>query len=77
MVAGGPALFLLGTVSRRARQLLKLLSMLYIGGGFFAARSAARKQGANPALTFAAMVTMHVTYGAGFIWGAWQERQRR
>jgi glycosyltransferase involved in cell wall biosynthesis len=77
MVAGGPALFVLGTVSRRARQLLKLLSMLYIAGGFFAARSAARKQGANPALTFAAMVTMHVTYGAGFIWGAWQERQRR
>ena len=77
MVAGGPVLALLGLFWRRAGRLLKLLSVLYIAGGVFTGRKAAEKAGANPALTFCAMATMHATYGAGFIWGAWQERQRR
>lgn len=75
MVAGGPALFLLGMFWGRARQLLKLLSILYVAGGLFTARKAAAKTGANPALTFLAMATLHVSYGAGFIYGAWKEKQ--
>ena len=76
MVAGGPLLLLLGTVFKKARLLLKLLAVLYVVGGLVTARSAAKKSGTNPVLTFAAMATMHFTYGAGFLWGAWQERQR-
>jgi glycosyltransferase involved in cell wall biosynthesis len=76
MVAGGPLLFLLGTVFSRARQLLKLLALVYIVGGLFTARGAARKSGANTLLTFAAMATMHFSYGAGFLMGGWSERQR-
>ena len=76
MVGGGPALWLVGFVIRRARQLLVLLSLVYVAGGLFTARSVAKKTGANPLLTFAAMATMHVTYGAGFIYGAWKEKRR-
>lgn len=76
MVVGGPALWLLGRVSRRARWLLRLLALAYAGGGMLMASRAAAKNGANPALTFAAMATMHVTYGAGFLAGWWRERQQ-
>lgn len=76
MVAGGPALWLLGRVSKRARALLRLLSVLYIGGGIFMASRTAKKTGANPLLTFFAMATMHATYGAGFAAGWWRERNR-
>ena len=76
MVAGGPALAIIGTVISRARKLLKLLAVLYIAGGLFTAHRAARKSGANMLLTFAAMATMHFSYGAGFLAGAWRERQR-
>ncbi len=76
MVLAGPGLFLLGTVWKRARQLLTLLAVVYAAGGLLAARRSAAKSGANPVLTFAAMATMHFTYGAGFILGAWKERRR-
>lgn len=76
MVAGGPALWLLGRVSKQARVALKLLAALYIAGGLVMASRAASKNGANPVLTFAAMATMHVTYGAGFLEGWWRERSR-
>ena len=76
MVGGGPALWLVGFVIRRARQLLVLLSLVYVAGGLFTARRVAEKTGANPLITFAAMATMHVTYGAGFIFGAWKEKRR-
>lgn len=76
MVAGGPVLFVLSAVSSRARLLFRLLTVLYVAGGLFTARNAARKAGANPLLTFAAMATMHATYGAGFLAGAWRERKR-
>jgi hypothetical protein len=76
MVAGGPALLLLGRFWGLARRLLKLLAVLYIAGGLFTARKAAAKTGANPFLTFAAMATMHASYGAGFLLGAWREKQR-
>lgn len=75
MVAGGPALFLLGFVSKKARLLLDLLAMIYVALGIFTARSAARKAGANPLLTFIAMATMHLAYGAGFIAGACREKR--
>ncbi len=76
MVAGGPALLLLGTGSKWARRLLKTLAVLYVAAGMVAASRAARKAGANPVLTFAAMATMHASYGLGFIQGAWRERRR-
>jgi len=76
MVGGGPALWLVGFVIKRARQLLLVLSLVYVAGGLFTARSVAAKTGANPLLTFAAMATMHFTYGAGFIFGAWKEKRR-
>ncbi|MBA4180102.1 MAG: glycosyltransferase family 2 protein [Anaerolinea sp.] len=76
MVAAGPALAFLGLFSRRARQLLKLLSVAYVAGGLFTARQAAARVGANPLLTFGAMATMHATYGAGFLYGAWKEKQQ-
>lgn len=76
MVVAAPALFLLGRFWDAARILLKLLVVLYIGAGIFTARSAARKAGANPVLTFVAMATMHVAYGSGFLRGAWRERQK-
>ncbi|MEO6396977.1 MAG: glycosyltransferase family 2 protein [Tepidiformaceae bacterium] len=75
MVGGGPLLWLLGFVLKRARQLLVLLSLLYAAGGLFTARNVAQKSGANSLLTFAAMTTMHVTYGSGFIFGAWREKR--
>ncbi len=76
MVVGGPALWLLGRVSKRARWGLRLLSFAYIAGGMLMASRAAEKQGANPVLTFAAMATMHATYGVGFLQGWWEERNR-
>lgn len=76
MVGGGPALWLVGFVIRRARQLLVLLSLVYVAGGLFTARRVAEKTGANPLITFAAMATMHASYGAGFIYGAWKEKRR-
>lgn len=76
MVAGGPLLLLAGLWLRPARYMLGILSAAYVlGGGAMAARAAA-KAGANPILTFAAMATLHATYGAGFIAGAWRERRR-
>ncbi|GIW19017.1 MAG: succinoglycan biosynthesis protein exoa [Tepidiforma sp.] len=77
MVAGGPALWLLGRVSKPARLALRGLGLAYAGLGGFAAYRAAQRHGANPALTFAAMATMHVSYGAGFLEGWWRERARR
>jgi hypothetical protein len=77
MVTGGPLLQLLGLVSRQARWLWRILAVIYVVAGLYTARNAARKAGANPGATFAAMVIMHVTYGAGFIAGAWRERQWR
>ena len=74
MVTGGPALWLLGRVSKRARRLLKLLGVVYIAGGMVMASRAAGKNGANPVRTFVAMATMHATYGAGFAMGWWRER---
>lgn len=76
MVAGGPLLFVLGFGLKWARRLFDLLAILYIVGGLFTARAAARKAGANPFLTFAAMATMHLTYGAGFLYGAWTEKRK-
>lgn len=76
MVAGGPALFLLGVFWQRARQLLVLLSLVYAAAGLFFARRSAQKADANVGLTFVAMATMHLTYGAGFIVGAIKERRR-
>lgn len=77
MVAGGPALWLLGRVSKPARLALRALALAYVGLGGFAAYRAAQRHGANPALTFAAMAVMHVSYGAGFLEGWWRERARR
>lgn len=74
MVMGGPALWLLGRVSKRARVLLKLLGALYVAGGMVMASRASKKNGANPVLTFCAMATMHASYGAGFAAGWWRER---
>lgn len=76
MVAGGPALWLLGRAWKPARQLLRALALVYFAAGGFAAYRAAQRHGANPALTFAAMATMHVAYGAGFLEGWWRERAR-
>lgn len=75
MVFGGPGLWLIGRVSKRARLLLKLLAAVYIAGGIVMASRAASKNGANRVLTFAAMATMHGAYGAGFAAGWWRERQ--
>ena len=50
------------------------LSLAYVVAGGTLAKRAADKNGANPGLTFAAMATMHVTYGAGFIYGACKEK---
>ena len=74
MVAGGPSLFLAGIRSKLARRALGLLATAYVVIGGRSAWRAARKKGANPALTFVAMATMHVSYGAGFLWAAWRER---
>ncbi len=76
MVAGGPALWLLGRFWGAARWTLRLLGALYVAGGLLTARQAARKAGANVPLTFLAMATMHATYGTGFIAGAWREREK-
>jgi len=76
MVVGGPVLWIVGRVSKRARLLLKLLGAVYVAGGMVMASKAASKNGANPVATFAAMATMHATYGAGFIAGWWRERSR-
>lgn len=76
MVGGGSLLFVLGRFSGRARWLLRLLAVAYLAGGAWTARKAATKQGAGAALTFAAMATMHATYGAGFIAGAAREWRR-
>ncbi|MGH2608219.1 MAG: glycosyltransferase family 2 protein [Tepidiformaceae bacterium] len=74
MVVGGPALWLAGRVLRRARFALRLLGVTYVAGGMVMASRASQNQGANPVLTFAAMATMHATYGAGFIAGWLRER---
>jgi glycosyltransferase involved in cell wall biosynthesis len=76
MVAGGATLWVLGRFSRRARWLLRLLGLAYLSGGYAMARRAAERTGASPFLTLAAMATMHVSYGTGFLLGAWRERQR-
>lgn len=76
MVTGGPALFLLGVFVKPARLLFRLLAILYVGGGLITARQTAATTGANVFLTFAAMATMHLTYGAGFVFGARRERRR-
>ncbi len=70
MVIGGPLLVFLSRRSRIARLALRALAGMYISTGFKAARAVAEDHDANPVLTFAAMATMHVTYGAGFIKGA-------
>ncbi len=75
MVAGAPALFALGTIFPSAKRLLRGLALAYIVGGLFGARRAAKKSDASVPLTFAAMATMHVSYGAGFIAGACRERR--
>jgi len=79
MVAAGAALLVAGLAWNAARRLLTLLSLAYFVLGYLAARKAAAKTGANPAVTFVAMATMHVTYGGGFILGAISEtiRQRQ
>jgi glycosyltransferase involved in cell wall biosynthesis len=77
MVIGGPALWLAGRVSKTARLALRGLALAYLGLGGFAAYRAAKRHGANPALTFAAMATMHLAYGAGFLEGWWRERANR
>jgi glycosyltransferase involved in cell wall biosynthesis len=77
MVVTGSGLLLLGAFSKKARWTLRALGMVYFVAGSTLAKRAAAKNGANPMLTFAAMATMHVTYGAGFLYGAWQERQKR
>jgi hypothetical protein len=69
MVAGGPSLLMAGLRSRLARRLLVILGTAYVVVGAQAAWKASRKTGASPALTFAAMATMHASYGAGFLWG--------
>jgi hypothetical protein len=76
MMTGGPLLFLSGAFLKPAKWLFRLLALLYVAGGLFTARQAAAKTGANVFLTFAAMATMHLTYGVGFVYGAWRERQR-
>ena len=75
MVVGGPALWLLGRFSKRARRSLKVLGAVYIAGGMVMASRAAGKTGAHPVLTFAAMATMHASYGAGFAAGWLRERR--
>ena len=74
MVVSGPALWLAGRVLGRARFALRLLGVTYVAGGMVMASRASQNQGANPLLTFAAMATMHMTYGAGFIAGWFRER---
>ncbi|MBK6563058.1 glycosyltransferase family 2 protein [Candidatus Amarobacter glycogenicus] len=74
MVLGGPGLWLLGRFSKRARRLLWLFAGVYLAGGSVMAARAASRNGANPVLTFAAMATMHASYGAGFASGWWRER---
>ena len=63
-----------GRFSKRARRLLWLFAGVYIAGGSVMAARAAARNGANPVLTFAAMATMHASYGAGFAAGWWRER---
>ena len=76
MVVAGPALALLGTRWRWARSLLRVLGSAYLGIGLTEARAAAKKHDANGVATFAAMATMHATYGLGFIQGALREDSR-
>ncbi len=76
MVTGGPALALLGVFLPLARLLLLVLGAAYTAAGFYFARRASLAAGANPALTLAAMTIMHISYGAGFIAGAWREHRR-
>jgi GT2 family glycosyltransferase len=78
MVTGGSALFLVGTFLRPARWLFRGLGLAYVATGLFTARRAAARTGGAPLLvTFGAMATMHVAYGAGFVYGGWRERRRR
>jgi hypothetical protein len=53
------------------------LGAAYAVLGAVNAGRASRRNGANPVLTFAAMATMHASYGIGFIAGAIQEFRRR
>lgn len=76
VVAGGVVLGALAARYRLAQQLLSLLSSAYIALGLQAAAKAARHHGANTVLTFAAMATMHASYGLGFLSGLWRERGR-
>jgi glycosyltransferase involved in cell wall biosynthesis len=76
MVAGGPLLLLTGRIFRPAGVLFALLAVFYVGLGVAASRRAARRAGADPARTLAATMTMHLTYGVGFIEGWLRERRR-
>jgi succinoglycan biosynthesis protein ExoA len=77
VLAGGPLLILLSRRFKVARWAARALGGLYFSSGFKAAGAVAERHGANTFLTFAAMATMHVTYGAGFIKGALVERLGR
>jgi len=74
---GAPLLFLLSRRFKPARWAARAAGSVYFSKGFKAAGMAAEGRGANTLVTFAAMVTMQVTYGAGFIKGAVMGRLRR
>lgn len=74
---GGPLLMYLSRKSTMARSVLRMLASAYVISGVQAARRAAREHDAMTPLTFAAMTTMHASYGAGFIWGVARERLGR
>ncbi|MCC6381320.1 MAG: glycosyltransferase family 2 protein [Dehalococcoidia bacterium] len=76
MAVGGPLLLALSAVWKAARLVLALLAAAYLLVGMVMAARAAGRQGASAPLTFAAMATMHLSYGAGFLRGAWRERRR-
>ncbi len=77
LVVGVPTVLVASIFFWPARLALVALTVAYTGGGLAMARRASQRQRANPPLTFAAMVTMHLTYGAGFIAGALRERRKR
>jgi GT2 family glycosyltransferase len=74
MVTGGPLLYVVGRFWGPARWFLRGLAAAYVVGGVLTSRETSRRHGANPFVTFAAMATMHASYGAGFVLGAWRER---
>lgn len=76
MVTGGPLLLLTARIFRPAGVLFSVLAVVYLGLGVAASRRASRRVGADPARTLAATMTMHLTYGVGFIEGWLRERRR-